>query len=383
MVDAQEIQRRMDARRLIAPKVELWFKTAARDLPWRRMRTPYGTLVSEAMLQQTQVARVSEAWQDFLRLFPTIFSLAAASDEKVLKAWQGLGYYRRARNLHAAAQVIVASHSGEIPDNRQQLEELPGIGPYCAGAISSIAFGKREAIVDGNVARVMMRIHGKNVDAVSRTGNAWLWNRAREYVRGASDCALANEGLMELGAIVCTPSSPHCERCPLENLCAARAAGMQDRIPRPRRRASRTVLYAQVILATVGDRSALVRRAPRGLWAGMMFPPMMESTRMLSAAVIAKRLGIPASALIARGRFEFLTTHRTVRFGVWRLDEEAAKGLKSRGIDGLAAASGAPVTWHSARKLKELSVTSAMAKIVACDRATTNGRGKRVALRKR
>jgi len=383
MVDAQDNRRRVGPRYLLAPRVEKWFMTAARDLPWRRTRTPYGTLVSEAMLQQTQVARVCEAWRGFLAHFPTIFSLAAASDDKVLKAWQGLGYYRRARHLHAAARVIVASHGGEIPDNRAQLEELPGIGPYCAGAIASIAFGQREAIVDGNVARVMMRIHGKNVDALSHGGKAWLWNRAREYVRDARDCALANEGLMELGATICTVLSPKCERCPVENLCAARAAGTQDRIPRPRRRASRTVLHAQVILATVGGRSALVRRAHSGLWADMMFPPMIETARVISAAVIAKRLAVPLTALIARGRFEFLTTHRTVRFGVWRLDDVAAKGLKRRGIEGFPAAFGAQVTWHRAHEVKKLSVTSAMAKILACDTPHGKGSGKRVVLVKR
>lgn len=372
MVVAQGIDRRSKVEGMLAQSVEKWFQTARRDLPWRRNRTPYGTLVSEAMLQQTQVARVCPAWKGFLRKFPTVRSLAAAPEDFVLEAWQGLGFYRRARNLHAAAKVIVEIYRGKIPTDRAALEKLPGIGPYCAGAIASIAFGQREAIVDGNVARVMMRIHGRNVDADSIKGKTWLWNRARDYVNESRDPAQANEGLMELGATICTPVSPSCGECPVRLLCAAHAAGAQNRIPLPRRRAVRTVVHAQAILAVVNGKRALVRRESRGLWAGLMFPPTIESPRMISRTALAKRLGVESNALSLCGSFTFLTTHRSVRFRVWNVDDAAAKVLKKTRKKNW--------TWHAPHLVEQFSITSAMREILVCATASASGKsgGKRV-----
>ena len=354
---AQGNRRRGKSRGSLAQSVEKWFKIAGRDLPWRRNRTPYGTLVSEAMLQQTQVARVSPAWRAFLRQFPSVDALARARQDRVLVAWQGLGYYRRARNLQAAAKVIVGEHRGQVPSDRLSLEKLPGIGPYCAGAIASIAFGQREAIVDGNVARVMMRIHGCNVDGDSRTGKVWLWNRAREHVNESGDPALANEGLMELGATVCTPSSPKCGECPVRRMCGAYALKKQDKIPLPRRRAVRSVLHVHAILVIVNGRYALTRRRSIGLWSGLMFPPTIESPRAISRAALARRLGLGAKALSVCGAFLFLTTHRSVRFCVWSVDDASARELKKAQKNAW--------TWHTPRDVEKLSITSAMSKIFA------------------
>ena len=377
---AQGNRRRGKSRGSLAQSVEKWFKIAGRDLPWRRNRTPYGTLVSEAMLQQTQVARVSPAWEAFLRQFPSVRALARAPQDRVLAAWQGLGYYRRARNLQAAAKVIVGEYHGKIPCDRLSLEKLPGIGPYCAGAIASIAFGQREAIVDGNVARVMMRIHGRNVDGDSRTGKAWLWNRARDYVDESRDPALANEGLMELGAMVCTPNSPKCGECPLHEVCGAYASKKQDQIPTPRRRAARSVLHVDAILAIVNGRYALTRRPSIGLWSGLMFPPTIESPRATSRAVLAQRIGVGVKALSACGAFTFLTTHRSVRFRVWSVDDASARELKNAQENAQENAQNSAQenawTWHSQSAVEKLSITSAMSKIFALAEAQGNANAK-------
>lgn len=369
-------RRRGKSRGSLAQSVEKWFKVAGRDLPWRRNRTPYGTLVSEAMLQQTQVARVSPAWEAFLRKFPSVGALARAQQDRVLAAWQGLGYYRRARNLQAAAKVIVGEYHGKIPCDRLSLEKLPGIGPYCAGAIASIAFGQREAIVDGNVARVMMRIHGRNVDGDSRTGKAWLWNRARDYVDESRDPALANEGLMELGAMVCTPNSPKCGECPVRKVCGAYASNTQDKIPRPRRRAARSVLHVDAILAIVNGRYALTRRPSIGLWSGLMFPPTIESTRAISRTALAQRIGVGTKALSACGAFTFLTTHRSVRFRVWSVDDSSARELKNAQENAQENVQVNAWTWHTQSAVEKLSITSAMSKIFALAEAQGNANAK-------
>ncbi len=356
MLVAQGIARRNEVKRNLAPRVEKWFRSAARDLPWRRRRSPYGTLVSEAMLQQTQVDRVVPAWRRFVGLFPSLKALASAPEDLVLEAWRGLGYYRRARNLHATAKEIVQSHSGIIPREREALEGLPGIGPYSAGAIASIGFGAREAIVDANVARVLMRVHGRSVVPTSPRGRAWLWERAREYVDGAVAPSDANEGLMELGAIVCSPTSPKCGECPLRRSCDSNRRGTQDRIPRPRTTANRSVLHVQVILALVNGRRALVRRDTTGLWAGLMFPPTIESPRALSRFVIAERLGVSVDALKVNRSFSFLTTHRSVRFRTWNLDDSTARKLKD--------SNALPWTWHTPQSVERLSITSAMRRLL-------------------
>lgn len=339
-------------------RVEQWFKGNARDLPWRRRRTAYGTVVSEFMLQQTQVVRVCDAWQQFLRRFPTISSLARAPEQDVLAAWAGLGYYRRARHLHAASKAMVALHRGHVPRARHELEALPGIGPYCAGAIASIAFGKREAIVDGNVARVIMRVHGRAVNLTKSTGKRWVWRRAQQYVDAADDPSCANEGLMELGATICTPRLPRCEECPLSALCRARRMGSQQRIPAVRSAPKRMRVHRAAILAESAGWMAQCILPPRGLWARLPFPPMEESGRRLSAAMLAARLGIHKSALRCCGSFVFQTSHREVHFVVWRMDARVAQRLRHAGRDGWF--------WRPVRSVTKAPSTGAVRQILQC-----------------
>ncbi len=355
MTVAQGDRRRGSKGDSAAQRVERWFKSAARDLPWRRERTPYGTLVSEAMLQQTQVSRVAPIWVAFMKNFPTIRALGRASEDSVVEAWRGLGYYRRARQLHRAARIVCDLHHAKVPSSKEELLALPGIGPYCAGAIGSIAFGMREPIVDGNVARVLMRLHGRNVDRESPVGSRWVWQRAREYVDESREPGAANEGLMELGATLCTPVNPRCAECPLQSSCVAREQRSQGRIPLPKKRAVRTVLHAHVIIARVDGRTALVRRADSGLWGGMLFPPTHETQKRVSKQTVATKFGVRSIELSSRAAFTFLTTHREVRFRVWSASGGASQLLKK--------SQGSGWTWHAPAAVARASLSSAMCKV--------------------
>jgi A/G-specific adenine glycosylase len=192
-----------------------WYDRHRRDLPWRASRDPYRVWLSEIMLQQTRVAAVIEHYQEFLRRFPTVKKLAAARESSVLAAWSGLGYYRRARMLHAAAKVIVRQHGGELPSTEQELRALPGIGRYTAAAIASIAFGEPTAVVDGNVERVLQRISGKQL-----SGKA-LWTAAGKLL-DPNRPGDFNQAMMELGAVVCMPRAPACLTCPVVQFCTTR-----------------------------------------------------------------------------------------------------------------------------------------------------------------
>lgn len=212
----------------MARALEQWFAGAARSLPWRALgpdgwRDPYAVLVSELMLQQTQVARVVERFGAFMRRFPTVAALAGADEADVIALWAGLGYYRRARHLHAAAKRIVHEHGGEVPRAAAALRALPGVGRYTAGAIASMAMGQRVPLVDGNVARVLMRLEARAGDVAQ--GQAWAWERAGELVSSSTSAGAFNEGLMELGATVCVPGRPRCEACPLAGVVRGACGG--------------------------------------------------------------------------------------------------------------------------------------------------------------
>lgn len=302
---------------MVARSIEQWFASAARDLPWRRRRTPYRVLVSEVMLQQTQVARIIERFPRFLRRFPSLKALASASLDEVLAEWEGLGYYRRARLLHQTARAVVAEHDGRMPKEPESLRRLPGIGRYTAGAIASLAFGRRTSLVDGNVARVILRLGGIEHAIDSPEASRHCWSVADRLVEVAEDPARLNEGLMELGATICTPTSPACDRCPVRTGCAARAAGRQALIPRPKSRGRRrVVVHHAVLLRDARGRAWLEQRPERGLWAGMWQCPTLEDAGELPADEVSDRLGLPRRSLWLAEEFVHQTTHREVRFRV-------------------------------------------------------------------
>ncbi|MBP7049420.1 MAG: A/G-specific adenine glycosylase [Phycisphaerae bacterium] len=245
-----------------------WYGATARDLPWRRTRDPYAIWVSEIMLQQTRVPTVIPYYERLLRRFPTIRQLARAHLDTLLKLWEGLGYYGRARNMHQAAREVVSRFDGQIPRSRDELLTLPGIGRYTAGAIASIAFGEREPLVDGNIERVLCRvfsIRGNPKDAA--IGKA-IWSLAEELLPD-EQVGQFNQALMELGSEVCTPRSPRCADCPLERLCEAKRHDDQDSLPTRARKKSVPLHIVAVGVIYRSDRILIDKRKPEGLLGGL------------------------------------------------------------------------------------------------------------------
>lgn len=267
-----------------------WYRTAARDLPWRRTRDPYAIWVSEVMLQQTRVATVIPYFERWMRRFPTLEALATAGEDDVLHAWQGLGYYSRAKSLLNGARAVVERHAGRMPEDLDELLALPGIGPYTAGAIRSIAFDRRAAIVDGNVIRVLTRLYALRGDPKRAPLEQKIWRLAEELVpeRGARDF---NQALMELGATVCAPKGADCGRCPLADDCAARRRGWQTRLPELAKRPDSTALHMVALVVERNERFLVTQLgddAPR--WAGMWQFPNTELRAKESAKSALKRL---------------------------------------------------------------------------------------------
>ncbi len=257
-----------------------WFRRSARDLPWRRTNDPYAIWVSEVMLQQTRVETVLRYYERFLARFPTVRALATATEDEVLSLWSGLGYYRRARLLHEGAQAVLARHDGVVPKDAALRRALPGVGRYTAGAIGSIAFGLREPIVDGNVARVLSRLDVIEHAIGTRESESLLWAEASAWA-DADEPGLVNQALMELGATTCTPLSPRCEGCPVRRDCGARERGAVESLPVPRaKKAPREVGVVALVVHDRRGRVLLVKHAPkpteegdsaRGLFAGDLF----------------------------------------------------------------------------------------------------------------
>jgi len=220
----------------IAQAIAAWWRIHARDMPWRRTSDPYAIWVSEVMLQQTQVATVIPYYRRWMARFPDVSTLARASLADVLKCWEGLGYYGRARNLHEAARQVVSRFAGRLPPDVTQLRTLPGVGPYTAGAVASIAFGLDEPVLDGNVERVLCRTLGIRTNPKQARTARTLWSAARRLV-GSGRAGAVNQALMDLGATVCTRRAWACERCPLAGACVACERGLQADLPvRPKRR---------------------------------------------------------------------------------------------------------------------------------------------------
>ncbi len=316
--------RRTSRDRAIAEKLIAWFTVHQRDLPWRRTRRgkrcAWAALVAEAMLQQTQVARVIDRFTAFMAAFPTPAALAHADEQQVLLMWQGLGYYRRARHLHRAAQIIVEKFGGRVPQDAADLMTLPGVGRYTAGAIASIVFGRAEPIVDGNVHRVLTRLDAVHHAANGREGSTWSWSRAQEMVKAATNPAVLNEALMELGATVCTPRAPDCTRCPVARHCIAKARGEQGIIPPAKLPAAQYQVHHHAIIIrcrTSPARLLLEQRPRTGLWAGMWQVPTIESCEPLTIAQLARRMKINANSLSNGGRFDYQTTHRRITFHIY------------------------------------------------------------------
>ncbi len=315
-----------------------WYRAEGRELPWRSDPTPYRVWVSEVMLQQTQVTTVVPYFDRWMRRFPDLRALAAATEGDVLAAWQGLGYYGRARALHATARHLVAERGGAMPATAPALRGLPGVGRYTAGAIASIAFGEREPVVDGNVARVLARWHRLRGDPRREPLRGRLWSLAAELVEHDHPGDV-NQALMELGAVVCTPRAPRCGDCPLATRCEAHAAGVAERYPeRAPAPAPRRVVMAASVVSRAGR--LLVVRAPTRArwWAGLWHFPFAEVEGAEAPAAAAARAAVgelgrrvPEGLPLLRLR-HVVTRHRvTLHVLGFRLAPGASGGVRRRG----------------------------------------------------
>ena len=286
-----------------------WYRANKRTLPWREDNSPYRVWVSEIMLQQTRVEAVKEYFTRFMSTLPTIEDLAACDEEKLLKLWEGLGYYSRARNLQKAAKELMLRFDGKFPSDSKTLQSLSGIGEYTAGAISSIAFGKRVAAVDGNVLRVTARLSENASPIDDRAYRKWLNERLQEiYPQEGVDCADFTQSLFELGALVCKPQNPDCAACPLASLCKAKANGTQKNYPvLPQKREKRHEdVYVLVIETAEG---ICIRRREKGVLKGLNELPSHVIERGESAENVLNEWGMYEFTEIKRKKYKHVFTH--------------------------------------------------------------------------
>lgn len=305
-------------------------------MPWQQTRDPYRIWVSEIMLQQTQVQTVLAYYARFLDRFPDVLTLARAEPDEVLALWSGLGYYSRARNLHACARAVVSHHAGAFPDTAPALEALPGIGRSTAAAIAAFAWGRREAILDGNVKRVLCRVFGVEGFPGERAVEQRLWSLASSLLPAAGGIEAYTQGLMDLGATVCLRARPRCEQCPMSERCEARRQGRVAELPTRRPARAVEVRLADMVLVRDDTRVLLERRAPRGIWGGLWSLPEFRAPFREApdhgegdlAAQVAdwtrSRLGLEVSAVTGQTEIRHVFTHFRLQARVWRLDASGA-----------------------------------------------------------
>lgn len=292
----------MSSADFVSPLLD-WFQRHARDLPWRRSRHPYAVWVAEIMLQQTRVETALPYYQRWMERFPTLEHLAAADEQEVLRLWEGLGYYQRARHLWQAARQVIHEFGGQIPSAVETLRRLPGVGRYTASAIASIAFDRDVPTLDGNIRRVLARLFNLDVPVHKGSGERRLWELAAQHLP-PGQAALYNQALMELGALICTPRRPACERCPVASFCRAYALGVQEQRPlKPTKPARPHHLVTAAVIIQQG-RVLLTQRPPQGLLGGLWeFPGgKVQPGETLEAGLrreIREELGVP---LVIRGK---------------------------------------------------------------------------------
>ncbi|MBN2579649.1 MAG: A/G-specific adenine glycosylase [Pirellulales bacterium] len=307
-----------------------WFARNAQDLPWRRNRDPYAVWLSEIMLQQTQVATVVDYFNRFIKVFPDVRRLAAAEEEQVLRLWEGLGYYRRARQLHQAAKIVADQYGGVFPRDAERLRSLPGVGRYTTGAILSIAFDRPEPILEANTVRVFSRLLGYSDDPHAAAGQALLWSMAQAILPRKQSGQL-NQALMELGREVCKPRNPQCEVCPVLMLCRAFRENLQAIIPRPKRKQNIEAVREAAVVIRRRGRVLLRKRQEAERWSGLWdFPrfPLPEVPAEKINRAIADEVRRLTGIRITLGPKLTTLRHGVTRFRI-TLDCYAAKYLSS------------------------------------------------------
>ncbi len=350
------VKEKPNAARPVAPKLLRWYDKHARVLPWRSRpgehADPYAVWLSEIMLQQTTVATVGNYFRDFMQRWPTVEALAAAPIDDVMKRWAGLGYYSRARNLHACAVTVANEHDGQFPDDERALQKLPGIGPYTAAAITAIAFGKRATVIDGNVDRVVTRLFA--IETPLPLSKPEIREKAETLTpdKRAGDFAQA---MMDLGATICTPKSPSCNRCPLIEMCDAYTQGIADTLPRRAPKKPRPTRYGACFYVTRADGAVLLRkRIAKGLLGGMMevpTTPWIETQADDAAHLDHAPLNVKWKKRI--GAVEHTFTHFHLVLTVFAGDVSAKEAKKADGV------------WTAQDELAGEALPSLMRKVVA------------------
>lgn len=342
-----------------------WFDRGARDLPWRRQADPYGVWVSEIMLQQTQVRTVIPYWNRWMEILPDIPALARAEESEVLKLWEGLGYYSRARNLLKSARLLVSRGQSQLPGSVEALLELPGIGRYTAGAIASIAFGQPAPILDGNVIRVLSRVHLLTGDPKQRDTNARLWEQAGVWVLAAGGGGVSggrsrfgdlNQALMELGATVCQPAQPACPACPLSAECGAFRTGQQARFPESPARVKSEPRWFATLVVRHRDRFWVRQRAAGEVNAGFWEFPNVElpAGDADPVAALTEGFGVDHEALMARGELRHSITRYRMTQRLYSLEWKGPVGKHATLGEG---------QWVSRAELERLALTAAHRKV--------------------
>ena len=346
----------------LASRIIAWQRTHGRhQLPWQQTRDPYKVWLSEIMLQQTQVSAVIPYFERFIARFPDVATLAIAPVGDVMAHWAGLGYYARARNLHACAQAVMRECQGRFPTSAADLVSLPGIGRSTAGAIAAFCAGERAPILDGNVRRVLSRHFAIDGDPTAAATIARLWDLAQSLLPPQATCrrdpdAMASytQGLMDLGATVCTRSAPNCSACPLAGSCIARAANRVRELPTPRTRRVQPEREVGVLIAHHSGRILLERRAPKGIWGGLWSLP--EFGAELNPQGACDEIGVVAASIEPMAAFSHTFTHFRLVIHPWLV---RAKSLATDGAPG-------PVQeWISANALNDTGMPAPVRRLLS------------------
>ena len=292
-----------------------WFRENGRDLPWRQTRDPYAIWLSEIILQQTQVKQGWEYWERFMHRWPTVEALAAATEDEVLREWQGLGYYSRARNLHYAAKQIVTL--GHFPDTLEDIKQLKGVGDYTAAAIGSIAFGLPAAVVDGNVYRVLARHFGIDMPINTTEGKKLFAALAQELLP-PNEAAAYNQAIMDFGAVQCTPQSPKCMECMLAESCEAMRSGRVNELPVKLKTLKVTERHLIYIYIRCQGQTAIRRRGPGDIWQGLWEPMLVDAES-----------AVPPTASLLRQNVKHVLTHRVLYADFYLLETDKRPKLPS------------------------------------------------------
>ena len=278
-----------------------WHTNIDRQMPWKDTTNPYHIWISEIILQQTQVVQGKKYFQKFLEIFPSIQTLAAASEDEVLSVWKGLGYYSRARNLHTAAKTIMTHHNGDFPDSYSEILALKGIGPYSAAAISSFAFYLPYAVLDGNVFRVLSRIFGIYTPTDTTQGKK-LFSKLSQDLLGNHPPADYNQAIMDFGALICTPASPKCNICPFERKCHAFSEGVIGDLPRKSKKVKTKKRFFHYFIITDQKKILLHRRAKGDIWTGLYEPIMLESDSNISKKKLSTKVSLLLNSNISNSQ---------------------------------------------------------------------------------